>query len=578
MKMVSVFIKKLHEPPSILDTVILCFIALFVVFDPLILSREIRIFEVGLYLPCADAIFKGMVPFRDFFYLRGPFEIYGITAFLALLGKQLSSLYFYFYFGTLLTLFLGIFIGKEMVRTRYFLYALGLVYIVKTFPRIAFIDWGGMRYAWGLMALLLMCRFFKSSRMKFIFWAGVVSAMGLLTSVEIGIYAAVAFLGASLMGLLWRLESRQVFFQSLLFFTGGFGIIFVPFVSYLIYVGAFFPYLETTYVVTTKLIVTVGHHISSENISSFQDAITAMINPNHALFSRMTPAYLYIFVLIFLMYQFIKKTCRLEHLCVLCLGLYGSLMYISAFRSICGPQFEMALQPSKILLFVLLEHFYFFLIETKENLCHAPGQVILKQQGAYKRMIRFGILFLLGAFFIFTFVPCVARLHKRFFIFRAVHKISKKEKLDSLMFFSDLPHQKVDTPRTKGIMTLAPAARDITEVTAFITAHTKDNDIVLNHPQNAAYSFFFNRPFVGKFPVFHLAWVKDPWYSEFMKDLKAAKPKYIIWPKQLNRIETLSLLGYQPNVLKYRAILDFISAHYKVVKVSDLSLIYARQL
>ena len=81
-----------------MDIAVVSFLTVFFVFDPFFLEKEIRVFEVGLYLPCVDAIFRGMVPFRDFFYLRGPFEIYMITGVMAFLGKQLSSLYIYFSF------------------------------------------------------------------------------------------------------------------------------------------------------------------------------------------------------------------------------------------------------------------------------------------------------------------------------------------------------------------------------------------------------------------------------------------------------------------------------------------------
>jgi len=579
LTVIKSFIQKLHKPPTAIDIVLLSLFTIFIVFDPFFLEKEIHVFEVGLYLPCADAIFRGMVPFRDFFYLRGPFEIYMITGFMAMFGKQLASLYLYFYMGTILTLLLGPMIGKELYRTRYFLYAMSLVYVAKTFPRIAFIDWGGMRYAWGLLAILFMCRFFSLEGMKtfrFIFLSGIFTAFGLLTSVEIGIYAIVAFIGTSIAALCLRFHNKRSFFKSLLYYTAGFGLIVLPYGGYLLYVGALAPYLEITQAVVTKLTEVTGHHNILENITGFSQAVTLMFSFNDDLFRQMTPAYLYFFLMGYIIYQLRKKTIGQEHLNVICIGLYGFAMYVSAFRSIGGPQFEMALQPDKILLFYLLERFYFVLLKKKEKLGVNAVSIFSYRQNNFKRSIRFlGILFLLIVFFILSFGVSFEHFNKRFFAFRAVRNFCLGNDIESLKFLAYIPHKKVKTPRTRGIVTVAGTAQDIEEVVAFIETHTSANDQVLTHPFNAAYNFFFNRPFVGKYPVFSFAWLSEKWNSKFIEDLTSARPKYIIWPKRLSQMEAM-LLGYPPNIPKYREILSIIHAHYKLVKESTFSDIYAR--
>ena len=566
--MIKSFIQKLHKPPTTMDIVFLSLFTVFIVFDPFFLEKEIRVFEVGLYLPCVDAICRGMVPFRDFFYLRGPFEIYMITGFMAIFGKQLASLSLYFYMGTILTLFLGPMIGKEIYRTRYFLYAMGLVYVAKTFPRIAFIDWGGMRYAWGLLAVLFMCKFFSNDKkaFRFVFLSGIFTALGLFTSVEIGIYALIAFIGTSLAALCLRLHDKQWFFKTTLFYTAGFGLIALPYGGYLLYVGALVPYLETVHAVVTKLTEVVGHHNILENITSFSQAVTIMFSPGNDLFRQITPVYMYLSLAGYIYYQVRNHTIAKNHLSVICIGLYGFVMYVSAFRSITGPQFEMALQPDKILLFFLLERFYFVLLKIKER------------AGIGKKSVQFwGIVFLLIAFFAVTFGMSFERFNKRFFTFRAARNLCLGKGVEPLKFLAEIPHKKVETPRTREIITEAKRAQDIEEVVGFIESHTSANDQVLTHPVNAAYNFFFNRPFVGKYPIFSFAWLSEEWNNSFIEDLQSARPKYIIWPKQLDQIEATSLLSYPPNILKYRQILNIIDSHYKLVKESTFSEIYVRQ-
>ena len=99
-------------------------------------------------------------------------------------------------------------------------------------------------------------------------------------------------------------------------------------------------------------------HFVSNIPDNVREAFLAIINPGSKNFKHMTPAYLYIFLGSFFIYRFRKGDINRGDFGVLALGVYGLTMYISAFRNIEAAQFEMALQPEKILLFFLLERMY----------------------------------------------------------------------------------------------------------------------------------------------------------------------------------------------------------------------------
>ena len=109
---------KLFSPPTVKDALILSGFLILITFQPFYLSGEINLFETGLYLPGINAILHGQVPFRDFFHLRGAFELYMPAAVMKVFGESFAVLATYFYVGTVLTLLIYILIAQEIFQTR----------------------------------------------------------------------------------------------------------------------------------------------------------------------------------------------------------------------------------------------------------------------------------------------------------------------------------------------------------------------------------------------------------------------------------------------------------------------------
>ena len=112
-------------------------------------------------MPGINAILDGLVPYRDFFYLRAPFELYMPAFLMSVWGQDLTVLYVYFYAGNVLCLVMGVLIAKELFRTRLILYLMVPILVARTFPRVIFSIWGGMRYAFGLIVLWCFIKFLR---------------------------------------------------------------------------------------------------------------------------------------------------------------------------------------------------------------------------------------------------------------------------------------------------------------------------------------------------------------------------------------------------------------------------------
>src|ERR1700679_1022785 len=189
-KLLSNFFQAKRDPKDIL---LLFLLVLLLLWQPSYLRQQLNLFELGLYLPGIDAISQGQVPFRDFFHLRGPFELYVPALFMKVFGFRVDVLATYFYVGTVLTILVAVLIAYELIQQRFFLYSFVLIIVTRTFPRVVFTFWGGMRYAWGLLAVWCLIRFLKSDRPGWLFAAGCLTAIGLLTSIEIGVIVLIAF-------------------------------------------------------------------------------------------------------------------------------------------------------------------------------------------------------------------------------------------------------------------------------------------------------------------------------------------------------------------------------------------------
>jgi len=81
-----------NHKPTVMDAIFLILATIVVTLHPFYLYGKINLFEAGLYLPGIDAIFKGAIPYRDFFHLRGPLELYFQVLWVKIAGENYFAL------------------------------------------------------------------------------------------------------------------------------------------------------------------------------------------------------------------------------------------------------------------------------------------------------------------------------------------------------------------------------------------------------------------------------------------------------------------------------------------------------
>jgi len=281
-----------RQYPSGIDLFFLSLFVVIITLQPFYLHGELNLFELGLYLPAIDAVLHGQVPFRDFFYLRGPFELYMPAVLMKILGENVKVLSAYFYFGNVLALLSCLWIGKELFRSRGFLYLLAPVLVARAFPRVVFTYWGGMRYVLGLWFVYCAVRFFNSRKSIWALCAGIFSGLCVMTSVEIGVCAMFA------MGMAFstaRLFGQRKLGKSVGFYLAGLSLVLGAFGVYMVLTGSLAPFIDCVYAVVFKSHPTFATYLSSSSPKNLPEFLKAMM-PGTKNFKYMTPMYLYAFI------------------------------------------------------------------------------------------------------------------------------------------------------------------------------------------------------------------------------------------------------------------------------------------
>lgn len=544
----------IKQGPKSIDAWILCGLTALILFNPFYLEGRVNIYETGLYLPGIQAILDGRVPFRDFFHLRGPFELYMPAALMSVSGQNVAVLSTYFYVGTVVTFFLWILLAKELFSSRIFFYLIVPVLVARTFPRVVFTYWGGMRFAFGAAAIFCAVRFLKSKRAGWLWAAGVVTALGLLTSVEIGVCSAAGILGILLVRYCNDRKGRVQTGKHFLFYLAGNMLLIVPYLFYLASVQALIPFFQSMHVVLSRM-QTVFPQVEGIPSGPYE-IISAMVNPLNKNFKHMTPAYCYIAVFSYLVYLWKRKNISFREEGIVCLAFFGIVLYVSAFRNILTSAFEMALQPEKILLFLILERVFFYLKGSGRR--------------AKIKMAAFFIIFVT----VFSLGSAMQHCNKRFFSFQFMRNILTGKSVDALRPLAKEESVPVAMERIHGMIVPRWQAEDFQQLNGFIRSHTAVGEPVLMFPDMGFYNFITERPFMGRFPTANLSWLSEDYRKEFISDFKKNPPRYAVTYKKLPDYFSKTNFFLPENKKKYDEIIKYIEEHYAAVLTTPSFVVY----
>lgn len=547
-----------------LDALILSLFSFLITLHPYYLQNEINLYELGLYLPGIDTILRGLVPFRDCFHLRGPFELYIPAFMMQWFGANVSVLCTYFYIGTVLALIACVVLGAQIYRTRFMLYMMVPVLVARTFPRVAFTFWGGMRFAFGLMAIACAAQFFKTKKFPWLFVSGIIAACGLFTSIEIGACTLFGVAFAFVFALVFRVWDIRFVLRSTLVFAAGWLLVVVPFISYLMSQHAFLPYIDDVWTVVTQMQKTFNLTYTMEIPTTLPKALAAMSNPVSTNFKQMTPAYFYLILIGYFVWKVRMKRIDSTDLAVACLTGYGMLMYNTAFRHIWAYQFEMALQPEKVLFFYVLEQAY---LQIKER------QISFHVQRFKISLTVLVVIALAGSSLGYSF----DRYGKRFVAFKYFTRfISGKDTADLHPLYGK-EHRTITAQRARGMVAPIEQVREIEKLASFFDQNTQLGETVFIFPELGIYSFIIDRPFLGRYPMVTMSWFKEQWHEDFMRDLKNEMPRYAVIDKDPGPAFPAIFFKLERNKKKYDEVLDFVKAHYKIVDETSGTWIYERK-
>ncbi len=550
---------------KILDLVILIIFVIAMTFQPFFLHRELNLFELGIYAPGIDAILHGAIPYRDFFYLRGPVELYVPAFLMTIFGKEMAVLYSYFYFGTVLTLIFCVLIAREILKERLFLFLCLFVLVGRTFPRVVFTYWGGLRFALGLLAVLFMIQYFKDQKKRYLIFAGATTALAFLTSPEVGLYSFLAvFFGNSLFDFYQKRGLDHWFYRTgILCF--GLGCIFIPFVLYLFCQQAFFPFLESFQSVSSNMLKIFPQFDPTPR--NFLGYFSTMFNPMDKNFRHITLTYLYFALGGYFVFLWRNRKLQNSDFAVMTLFIYGVGMYISAFRNVWASQFEMALQPEKLLYFFLLERVYSFLVENKGKIL--PILKIKNTQVLVNGFLVVVVMSSLGY--------GIARYSSRDFGQRYLLGFLTGKKIEQMSPLAKESPQALNIPGLRGLVVPSWQAEEFLSLRKFFDEHTSVDEKIFVFPELAIYHFILDRPFVGRFPMTTFSWLNDPWHEELMMSLRNKPSQYVIVPKKLTPNFEHIYFRVESNRRKYDQVRDFIDKNYQSVYTTKDLIVLVRK-
>lgn len=528
---------------SRLDFLFLVLIVSLVTLQPYFKHGAINFYETGQYFPQINEVFHGRVLYRDMFVMRGPLEMLMPAFLMKLFGKHISLLSAYFYFGTVLTLIIYAICSLRLFSTRLFSYLFTLVLTARTFTRVCFAIWGGIRFGFGILAILLAINFLRRKKTIWLILAGMATSLGFLTSVEIGVFSFISIFVMFCFLVYCEKNINEALKHMLIYLMGTF-VVCVPFILYLFFHNAFIYYISTLKIVIFRMTDVFNASLVFSTPADFKDFLLAFSPWNHN-FKYTLPFFFYFFIGIYLFRKIITKKITVPDISILLIFIYGVFLYKGAFRDIEGPQYRMALQPLLLIMFFYLERIYIHIKKIRP---------------------RFSLKKILVWFFIFL-VPFYSvgfslyKYNKRFFIFKELKSlIVYRRHID--IPYTDPEPLAIKSERAKGVIVPGHQVRDIDAVVSYITSNTEKREIVFTYPDLGTYNFLFDRPPLGRFYTAEFSFMHPQWFEELISDLESKKPRFIVTTNDFSRLEQ-----FRPTVGTYLdQIHEYLAKNYKTVE------------
>lgn len=594
---------------KIFDLILIPVLILALAIDPNFRHGPINFFECGQYLSYVNGLFHGKIPARDFIVLFGPLQVYIIALAMLIFGKTLAVLRTYLYIVYLSGFLAAYFLGRQVCGTRIFAYLIPLLCLWEAAHPYWATRWDFGRAALGMFILLMLVIFSKKEDRKILFVSGLLTGIAIFYSIDIGaISAAAAVVFIASLPKHCHCEERPVpsgvegsdeaicqshavdrslrrdsrkehpprndVFASLrhtltyiLIYILGIFCIAIPILLFTFFKGGFADYLKTTFVILPSATFKVwGQAVPDlvQKILLLYDHALAMQSDGIKVY---TPALVYIFAAVYLAIAAFKKRWDKEKAVILLLFIYGLLIYRMSFRSISGPQFQVALPPLFILLALFIE-------KGVEDIGEFISGLRAGKARSDKSLLRtMGILCLVSLTVIYLIVS-----PKRFF--RDIPSwVTYQENKAGLVAFPAygrvLKEQKFAVPEAArvGNIGLPLWQKEMVDgVVRYLEQNTRKDEEIFSFPDKGAYNFFADRMSFSRFYTPGTVASSPEWTRELLKDLETKKPRTVLVGANLSNMAT----GIDRTKEVAPEILNYINSKYHPVQSYGYMLIYNR--
>ncbi|MCG8429830.1 MAG: hypothetical protein MJA29_01465 [Candidatus Omnitrophica bacterium] len=479
--------------------------------QPFFFQGIIDPWETGAYLPFINQVLRGGALFKDAVIFRGPLEIYLPVLMMKFTGAHINTLHFCFYLGNLLSLVAAVFVAREVLKTRLFVYLLVPVMVAQSFSLVFYKNWGGWRHALGAGALWCILLFIRTRRRTALFCAGILSACGFFFSLEMGIIPFVAFLVALLLDARYGREKNP--HRLLAVFLQGALVVAVPLTVYMLARGSLADYVKSLLVIPLS-----GHTIYRFDIlfpdvphNPFQ-AFRFLGKPFKPEFLYAMPLLVYIPLGLILCRNLLLRRMKASSFTVIAAGAYGAAMYLGGFRQINGPQLLVSLPFAFIMLFFMLERLF---MRFKER----QSTQIVRTYGFVPLAVLI-LLFTLSFSAIFAVKNFIAY---GFDLERVVFR-----QISRGAFPSDTHPLMLTTRRSHGVVVPGWQAEEINGVVTYLIEHTASGEPVFGFPDLGTFNFLADRPCWSRFCQMDIASYRPEWTDGFFERLDTQPPRVIV--------------------------------------------------
>ena len=336
-------------------------------------------------------------------------------------------------------------------------------------------------------------------------------------------------------------------------FVAGFLLIMLPYGMYLVSQSAVMPYVQGQWIVVFHMQKTF---LQLDRIpDTIPRFLHAIFFPQDKSFYQMTPMYSYMFFFSLYFWRMAnKKVAGLDH-GALVVAVYGLVLFLTGFRNLWFVEYEMSLQPDKIVLFYLL------------------GQLIV---GLKQKLTRFPWVgpTLLVAVILSSVVYSVGRFKTRFYKPSWVYQLIGPHAGHSLLFegrdagkgelINGAAVTTIDLPRIRHMTIPVWQAQDLKQLKAFVDQHVPAHETVWMYPDLGSLHFILERPWVGRFPTALLSWMDEGWFADYQTALERHPPRYAIFDKMKLFPFNRSCFLVPANRIKHERMIQFLHNHYVV--------------